>query len=279
MSRGLLLIPALAACLASAPDATAQTSREGGLQGIQLSVVNALLGGLVGGVGRELTVGEFSVGVARGALGGWIAHMGRRLAASRHPGAGLLGRQVGAVGTSITRAAALGSGPLDTLLLPLGPVRAYVPVRRPGAARFHADLMAIGWLAYAVAHPDLHVDASESLSSGVFVFRSDEPIHLPAGQAGGLYTGGIVVLAPGRLGQSSLPHERVHVLQLDHLQGALVLPLESALRSRVAADPAPWIERLDAGIGFVPVWYSLQSLWGYEGSPWEVEARWIGGGW
>lgn len=87
---------------------------------------NALLGGITAGIVSHLRHGSFSTGFTRGALGGAVAYGGKRTAAAGFAGAGFLGRQLGAVGGSITRNAALDIGLLDTLILPVGPLRIFV---------------------------------------------------------------------------------------------------------------------------------------------------------
>lgn len=84
-----------------------------------------MLGGLTAGIVQRLRGGSFSDGFARGAVGGAVAYAGRRIAAERFDGAGLLGRQVGAVGASVVRNASERRPSLERLFFPAGPLHVY----------------------------------------------------------------------------------------------------------------------------------------------------------
>ena len=76
---------------------------------------NAALGGLTAALIRELRGGSFWEAFLDGALGGAVVY-----------GAGLAGREVAAVGTSIVRNASDGRGTLEQLVLPIGVARLYL---------------------------------------------------------------------------------------------------------------------------------------------------------
>src|SRR5512134_3652706 len=133
---------------------------------------NALLGGLSSGIMQELRGGSFRRGFTRGFLGGSVIYVGKRLAVERFEGAGLLGRQIGAVGGSMVRNAGDGEGVLERLYLPLGVARleVHTPTRR---LQLTPDLTAIGWTVWAITQAELEFDRSASLSAGTPVFRTD----------------------------------------------------------------------------------------------------------
>lgn len=80
---------------------------------------NVILAGITAGMRQALSSGSFEEGFAKGALGGAIAYGGRRLAVRDFAGAGFLGRQLSAVGISITGNAGEGVPALSRLTLPV----------------------------------------------------------------------------------------------------------------------------------------------------------------
>ena len=138
---------------------------------------NAALGGVAAGTLRALRGGSFWDGMRSGAVGGALSYGGRRITAERFTGAGLLGREVGAVGGSIVRSAALGGGPLDEIVLPLWVVRVYLaPDGAAGAPRARVKLdvpTAIASL-YLALRSDTELDVGASLSSGTPVLYRRE---------------------------------------------------------------------------------------------------------
>ena len=86
---------------------------------------NTFIGALTGGLVQALGGGSFSDGFTRGALGGAIVYAGKRLSVGRFAGAGWIGREVAAVGTSIVRNASDGLPTVHRLVLPLGPLRVH----------------------------------------------------------------------------------------------------------------------------------------------------------
>src|SRR5688500_18069440 len=103
---------------------------------IQLLAINAALGAVTAGFSQSVRGKPVLPAMRTGALGGALAHIGKRVAVERWSGAGLLGREIGAVGHSMIRNASDGRGAADQLILPLGPGRFHIqrgpPSRRPG---------------------------------------------------------------------------------------------------------------------------------------------------
>jgi hypothetical protein len=242
---------------------------------------NVLLGGLTAGFAQELRGGSFRDGFIRGALGGTTVYAGKRIAGQRFDGAGLLGRQVAAVGTSVVRNASAGRGSFSRLMLPFGPVRLYV---EPGAARPlqpKLDLSGLAFLAYGVFNDDLYFDTRRSFSAGIPVFRTeDAPIDwlTDGSELEGLATAGVVYLADYWSREErdhTFAHERIHVLQTDFVLGAWTDPVEDWALSHhpVGRSIARWVD--------INLATNLLSLLGgpfdHDERPWEAEADYMAG--
>jgi len=183
---------------------------------------NGLLGGLTAGVTRRMRGGSFQDGFMRGLLGGAASWAGKRVAAARFDGAGLLGREVSAAGASLVRNAGDARPLLDRLWLPLGPVWLEVGAGRGVRARL--DVVAAAWTMYAVAEPELELDGGASLSSGAFLFRTHGKLLRTHDNddAAGTANGSVIFLADipaygAAFRERAAAHERIHVLQEDQL--------------------------------------------------------------
>lgn len=239
---------------------------------------NALLGGVTAGVRRALAGGSFREALAAGVAGGALTYTGKRIAVERFAGAGLLGRELAAVGSSITHNAAEGRPALESVALPVGPVRLYLG---GGGAPVHAklDLAAVTTAAYTLTLPGVRFDAGESLSSGALVFRRaarPEALGYNGAQAAGVvhvrYPDEVGELTPALREQveRSVRHERVHVIQYD--QGFLLwsAPAEAWV---MAGSPLTralhrWV---DLGLN-APAMAGVGAALPYEARPWESEA-------
>lgn len=242
--------------------------------------LNALAGGLTAGLWQELSDGSFVDGFAGGTLGGGVVYAGKRLAAESFPGAGFLGRDVAAVGTSMVRNAADARPLLDSLMLPVGPLRLHLSRRAPTAPRVEVNLYHLYWTAYGLAEDRLELDLGESLSSGAPVFRADrflldgddEPVL-------GVAAGGVVMLSPQgpARAERSLAHERAHVLQRDFLHHAWFRPLEERLARRLPAGG--FADRVDYDLMMPALLWSAGALgWGNPlDAPVESEAEFLEG--
>lgn len=241
---------------------------------------NALLGGLTAGVIQELRGGSFQDGFTRGALGGGVVYAGKRAAAERFGGAGLLGRGVAALGSSVIRNAGEGRGSLDRLLLPVGPVRVAIAADSLPRVRAKIDLLTVFWIGYGIAEPALEFDAGRSLSAGapVFVAPGRDIRWKGANRAvAGTVPAGVILLSdddpvfdsPARRA-TTFAHERVHVLQYDQALVTWVDPLESWVLPKV---PHGEFVRRHANV-LTPLIIAPFFLVGrYEARPWEAEAR------
>ena len=192
---------------------------------------NALLGGLTAGIYQELRGGSFKDGFARGALGGSVTYVGKRVVAARWAGAGFLGREIGAVGTSMTRNASYAKPTFNELIFPVGPVQLRV---WPREARWHlnVDLVATGFALYGLTQSELSFATGPSLSAGTPVFRTNNQLIVLRSSrfhAGGFADAGIIfqsyIPAWGDpFLDRALAHERVHVLQEDQLYYTMIEP-------------------------------------------------------
>lgn len=197
---------------------------------------NALLGGLSAGLMQHMEGGDFRDGFTRGAFGGMTAYAGRRIAAAEFSGAGLLGRQVSAVGASVVRNAGEGRGSLERLVFPVGPVRLYVDRAEATTIRPRVALYDLAWVVTFATRSETEVDWSASLSSGAPVFRSPQRSYKDhrGEPVDGLAAGGSIGVSDifHDRRRQVLPHERVHVLQHDFAFLVWSDPVEKRVMAR-----------------------------------------------
>jgi hypothetical protein len=246
--------------------------------------VNALVGGATAGTVRWLRGGSFGDAFFRGMAGGAGTYAGKVIAAGNREGAGLVGRQVAAVGSSVSRNAADGLGTFDLLSLPVGPLRVHLGPGERGHARVTVDLLSVGWIAYAALEPALRFDPGATLSAGAPVWAADEQRMFWGRErmeirgfapAGAIFVRRSVYDPPAALREIAA-HERVHVIQHDHLHLTLIDPLERWALGRWNATRAA-LRYVEPGLN---VW--IASMAGvpipYQHSPWEIEARFLAEG-
>lgn len=246
---------------------------------------NMLLGGVSAGVLAELRGGSFFDAFGTGATGGLVVFLGKDVAARDFHGAGMLGRQVAAIGGSIVQNAGAGLRPLDRVALPLGPAHLLVDTRQ---AKLHAriDPVSVAVIAVGLAHPQLQLDAAESVSSGVPVFRIREGVlrsPWTGRETGGmeiasvLFFGALEDLEP-EVRSSVRSHERLHTLQSDAFQAYWGRPL---LDWMLPETPGWKRARpfLDVNIGDAITELTDAILFSaYASRPWEIEAEALANG-
>lgn len=240
---------------------------------------NALFGGLTAGVAQALRGGSFQDGFTRGALGGGVIYVGKRLAVQRFGGAGLLGREVAAVGTSVVRNAAEDRPSLSRLMLPLGPVRLYVEPRGTSPIRARVDLLSLAWTGYAALTPELNWDAGATLSAGAPVFRVRDRLIVSRGdtsEAAGKAVAGVVLLGDiGRVDvEANFAHERVHVLQHDQIFFVWSDPLEEWAVRRLPGG-AVLNRYVDLGLSGIFTAALAEIFTDYHTRPTEAEAAFL----
>ena len=206
--------------------------------------------------------------------GGVVMGAGKQVAGRRFDGAGLIGRQLAALGTSVVRSA---SEDTTVLIVPVGPMTFEV---RPAAAdrvRPRVNLVSTGTVLYYVIRDDTRIDVSASLSAGAPVFRfPTETVATRDGIIFGRMDFGTIVLGatPSVLDaqrRMTLPHEAIHVVQYDFLDQALSLPPERAILRKLGLSPG-FLRHVDLGAISVMLAGVLQMHMDYEDRPWERES-------
>lgn len=201
--------------------------------------INSLIGALTGGVAQRLRGGSFENGFAWGAGGGAVVYLGKRIAAERFWGAGLAGREIASVGTSMVRNASEGRPVLSRVLVQAGPlpIRLDMTLAAGIEVKPRVDVFALGWLGYGLADRRLRLELGESFSSGAPVFRArDEGIVSHGATIWGVTVARTVFLSdPTRLylsaaeREETLVHERIHVIQQDFVLSAWSDPVTDAV--------------------------------------------------
>lgn len=210
----------------SRPPATSESND--GARYVIAAGANAALGGLTAAIGEHRRGGSFWRGFLHGAAGGGFVFAGKRISAARFSGAGLLGRQVAAVGGSVINNAAAGRPPFARFVVPLGPVRVYMEPQRSRPIRVKIDAAHVIAVGYATTRPGAQLDIGSSLSAGTTVFRVGEEWGYRAGHAAGVV---MVEKVPGD-DRSAVAHERVHVAQYDFAFLAWSEPAERWVANR-----------------------------------------------
>jgi hypothetical protein len=246
---------------------------------------NGLLGGLTAGTAGWLRGESFADGFARGFGGGTLVYAGKRIAADDWTGAGMVGRQVASVGSSVVGNVAAGRRSFDRVALSVGPIRIYTGREVAGWGAWRIDAPAVAAGVWGVLNPGLAFDADESLSSGMIVFRSDDhSMEFPGSdrRTSGLALPGTIfhthhTADPDR-SRRTLSHERVHVLQYDqaYLSWSDGVERWIAGRSPGAAVLHRYLEFNLVGIGGALLGGALLDCYD---RPWEVEAYHLSGGW
>lgn len=245
---------------------------------VSIVAANALLSGVTAGLTQELRGGSFQDGFTRGALGGLFIYAGKRVAVEDFAGAGLLGRQINSVGTSIVRNASDGIGTFRRLILPVGFTRIYWDRGADHAWQVKLDAVALGWTVYGVVEPELEFNAGRTLSAGTAVFQTNDRIinFGGSGHAGGIVQAGVVFLSDVRpwgdaFLEKAFAHERVHVLQLDQVFLTLNEPHDDRLLRWL-----PYGSRINRWLDINVSTEFLDLLSGaidrHRDRPWELEA-------
>jgi hypothetical protein len=241
---------------------------------------NALLGGLTAGVLQKLDGGDFRDGFTRGALGGAVAYAGRRVSAETFYGAGLLGRQVSAVGASVVRNAGDGRPSLERLVVPLGPARLYVDRSDGLRVQPRIALRDLVWTMTFILRSETEFDASASLSAGAPVFTSPLRSFVSGDgeEVDGVHSGGVIGLSDvsDEKRRSAFAHERVHVLQNDFALLVWSDPIERRLLDRPEWGRAV-TRYVELGVAFPAVRGAVFHIFDVEHAqqPGEIEAKFL----
>jgi hypothetical protein len=246
--------------------------------------VNALLGGLTAGTIRALRGGSFADGFVRGAAGGALVYAGKRVAVEHWDGAGLAGREVAALGTSVIRNTADGRAPLERLVLPVWLGRVYVTTSPRVSVQPRLDVVGVASTVFQALDDGSRFDLGRSVSAGAPVFA----VYASEEKWVGYQRAGVVLLryptdyrgTEDRIPEDiripiehSASHERVHLVQLDEVFLLFTAPLEDWLLDRhpVAARIHRWV---DPGV-MTAALYLPDLLIPYDRRPWEREADFL----
>ena len=243
--------------------------------------INGALGGFSAGM-VALAKGKNPWRAALHGFGGGIAlGAGKQIAGNRFDGAGLVGRQVAAFGTSIVRTASE-----DTLvmLFPVGPVTFEVRPSAVDRVRPRVNVISAGTMLYYIIRDDTRFDANATLSAGAPVFRvPTETVSTRDGIIFGRMDFGTIVLGarPPIMDlqrRLTLPHEAIHVAQYDFLDHVLALPPERAILRKLGVGER-FLRHVDLGVVSVLLAGVLQMHMDYDDRPWEREAVILTEGW
>jgi hypothetical protein len=251
MAHGVMLLPLLPLLTPPAPAGAQdhQHTQPAWVEDVGVAAANAVFGAATAGVTAWLRGDDVGRAVVRGAAGGGIVYAGKRLVVEEFDGAGLLGRQVASLGSSVVTNAGAGRDWLEEVWLPVGPLWVQASPASPRRLRVNAwALASVGW---ALSRSELELDWRQTLSDGAFVFRS--PHHRIRNEDGfvdGVTIGGLLLLAPTDFDHLIRAHEAVHVVQQDFWVLAWSRPIESWGWSRLLGRDIP----LDFGLIPLLLW-------------------------
>lgn len=244
-------------------------SFEPGKSDLELLGVNTILGGLSGGVAAWIRGDPPLKGFAQGVGGGALTFAGKRLAAERRHGAGIIGRQIASVGSSIVGNAVAGRGPFDRVALGVGPLRVYVGNEVDGWADWRISVPAAAFTIWGAVAEDLEFDREESFNAGVPVFRAVDGESVDFAAPGNIF---YTETDEFDLRQYILAHERVHILQYEQAFLSWSDPLEEWL-ANAYPDSALQNEHLEFNLVAAAGGLIGALVWDYNERPWEIEAR------
>ena len=277
----VLLVGLPAALRAQADTAFYSARTPGWVAPVSIASANILLGAVTAGVIQELKGGSFRDGFTRGALGGAVIYAGKRIAVEGFSGAGLLGREVAAVGNSVVRNASDGIGTFDRLVFPVGVTRIYWQRGPQRSLQVKLDAMALGWTIFGVVEEELDFNFAESLSAGTPVFQTnDKIISIGDDQhAGGIVQAGVIFLSDVRpwgdaFLQRAYAHERVHTLQMDQIFFNWIDPQDDRLLRAVPGGrtAARWV---DINLSTELIRLVAPLFERHRDRPWELEAIYL----
>ena len=253
---GVTVLGILATGSSAQPVARPAASQRAGTA--ELLAVNVGLSAITSGVVSLVRHGSFRRGILGGAVGGGLGFLGKLVAVDPSVGAPFVGRQIGAIGASLTRSAALGDPFFDQVVLPVGPLRLYLNPKEPGTTTVRVDLESVVWTAYGLLADRFSLDVGKSLSTGAFVFTSSDRLFSDVTTVGRV-GGGNVFLDRTRA-DAVLYHEAAHLLQIDYLKISLGEPLERWIAGGTKLNRVPVWSLIDLGVADYPMRLALGPL-------------------
>jgi len=240
--------------------------------------VNLLTGGLTAGIARWRAGDSFWEAFRTGAMGGAGTYLGKRLVTLDAPGAGVVGRSVAAVGSSVSANGTRGDPAFSRILLPVGPLRLDLRTgdsNRSGIRIDPVGILGLGWAAFGGFGPRL--DIGGTLHAGLPVFRAYD--WSPGEGWSARNVAGAIVIRGDSEGiaaredfyRLALAHELVHQLQYDQAFILWMEPLETRLLHD-ARERHRWMRYLDLSLQ-APGALLLNQVIPYDLRPWEWEAH------
>jgi hypothetical protein len=221
---------------------------------------NALIGAGTAALTALLLKRDIGAAFAKGALGGIIQYSGKRVAAADWDAAPALGRVLASTGASMVQQASLGGSLLDSIRVPVGPIRFSVSLRAGLHPRVSTSAFDLALLAQALANDHLELDWNRSFSSlaPVFVTR-DRLLRSNGDLVRGITQGHLIVLDGVQPGATeSFSHEVIHVVQNDFMEVVWDRAVEDWVRGKLGMQDrlrfvylnifAPLIRDLDDAI-------------------------------
>jgi hypothetical protein len=220
---------------------------------VAFAAANGLLSGVVSGLLAKLAHDRsFAEGFRGGATGGVVTYAGKRLAAERFWGAGLLGRQVASLGGSLAWNAREGRGAFDRLIVQLAVARLYWD-RTEARLTVRPDLLTLYYTALAVAESRVQLDWSMTFSAGAPMFVTTSDGALDDNAAGRAFAGLALLDANATLALPEIAtHERIHIIQYDQHFALWGEAAERGFASLLGNRPARLLGRADLGIALMP---------------------------
>lgn len=200
-----------------------------------IAAANVLVGGLVTAATAWIRGEDLGDAFVKGSVGGGGVFFGKCVASERFGGAGLLGRQMAAVGSSVAANGGMGRGWLEEVWLPAGPF--WIQASPASAHDLRLDLSNVVALAWAGTRRELEFDWRQSVSTGAAIFVAPEHRIVKGGDRmnGFSIPGGAVLGVGSREPDDVRAHEMTHVIQQDYLRQNVSLPVE-AWAWRLALD-------------------------------------------
>lgn len=228
---------------------------------------NAAIGGVLAAA-RSLFGGHhFTRSLALGTFGGAIQGAGRQVAGGRSTASGLVGRELSAVGISLTYSAGADS---LVLIAPLWLVTFELRPHLPSHIRARVNLMDFAFVTSALID-GRSLDAASSLSAGAPVFTR---AIAPTDEEVGYTRMGVIFLnngVPSALRREALSHEAVHLLQWDAYDQLVAFPIERRLVRSIPGGKS--LSRfLDLGVLSPISALLIAQRIRYDSEPWEREA-------
>jgi hypothetical protein len=280
-AAGLVTIAPLSGAVAqrepSSPDSRSSDEQRVPLSGRD-RVAHLAVNGALGGFSAAMYALARGKNPWRAALmgfgGGVTLGAGKQVAGQRFDGAGLVGRQLAALGTSVVRSA---SEDTVVVMVPMGPMTLEIRPSAVDRVRPRVNLVGTASVLYYVVRSDTRIDVRATLSAGAPVFRfPTETVSTRDGIIFGRMDFGTIVLGAPPLildaqRRMTLPHESIHIVQYDFLEQALSLPPERAILRKIGVGEG-FLRHVDLGAISVMLAGVLQMHMDYEDRPWEREA-------